>query len=188
MPCAAYSAFSSSTLLNVPSSLQFLPQGMLFAPGMCPPRWHVSGSPGGARISPVNSAGLRTSTSAAFFCDDACWTSGRNARSDTSGADALYVFTANDGFSVLKSRDSASHFLRPPSMMRTSLWPYIFSCQNAHAANQLLLSPYRTIVVSLPTPLFPSSSSSFLIGMMSRTSVSHSSVVQFHPAAPGTCP
>src|SRR5260370_207756 len=40
---------------------------MLFAPGMCPPRWHVSGSPGGARISPVNSAGLRTSTSPPFF-------------------------------------------------------------------------------------------------------------------------
>src|ERR1043166_9730665 len=37
-------------------------------------------------------------------------------------------------------------------------------------------------------PLLPSSSSSFLIGMMSRTSVSHSSVVQFHPALPGTWP
>ena len=31
-----------------------------------PPRWHVSGNPGGARISPVNSAGLRTST---IWCD-----------------------------------------------------------------------------------------------------------------------
>src|SRR5665213_1898278 len=44
------------------------------------------------------------------------------------------------------------------------------------------------MVVVLSMPLLPSSSSSFLIGMMSRTSVSHSSVVQFQPAAPGTCP
>src|SRR3954469_5005806 len=73
-------------------------------------------------------------------------------------------------------------------MMRTSLCPYIFSCQNAQAANQLLLSPYSTIVVVLSTPLLPRSSSSFFSGMMSRTSVSHSSVVQFQPTAPGMCP
>ena len=187
-PCPPYSAFSSSTLLNVPSSLQFLPQGMLFAPGMWPPRWQVSGSPGGARISPVNSAGLRTSTSAAFFAADACCTSGRNARSDTSGPLALYVFAATLGLSVDSSRPSASHFFRPPSIMRTSSCPYIFNCQNAHAANQLLLSPYRMIVVLLSIPLLPRSSSSFLSGMMSRVRVSQSSVVQFHPAAPGTWP
>ena len=34
----------------------------------------------------------------------------------------------------------------------------------------------------------PSRSSSFFRGMMSRTTVSQSSVVQFQPAAPGTCP
>src|SRR6185436_7709204 len=85
IPCAAYIAFSSSKLLNVPSSLQFLPHGMLFAPGMWPPRWQVSGSPGGDRISPVNSCGLRTSTSAADFDFIACCTSGRNARSELSG-------------------------------------------------------------------------------------------------------
>src|SRR6185503_13860437 len=58
----------------------------------------------------------------------------------------------------------------------------------AHAANQLLLSPYKTIVVLLSMPLLPSNASSFLIGTMSRISVSQSSVVQFHPAAPGTWP
>ena len=69
--------------------------------------------------------------------------------------------------------------------MRTSSCPYIFNCQNAHAANQLLLSPYRMIVVLLSMPLLPRSSSSFLSGMMSRVRVSQSSVVQFQPAAPG---
>src|SRR5262245_28582811 len=44
------------------------------------------------------------------------------------------------------------------------------------------------IVVLLSMPLLPSNSSSFLIGTMSRISVSQSSVVQFHPAAPGTWP
>src|SRR5215471_21617218 len=126
---------------------------MLLAPGMCPPRWQVSGSPGGARISPVNSAGLRTSTSDAFFPADACCTSGRNARSDRSGPLALYVLAAAAGLSVATDFPSASHFFRPPSMMRTSACPYIFSCQNAQAANQLLLSPYRTIVVLLSMPV-----------------------------------
>src|SRR5262245_52853532 len=123
MPCAEYSAVSSSKLLKVPSSLQFLPHGMLFAPGMWPPRWHVSGNPGGDRISPVNSCGLRTSTSDADFDFIACCTSGRNARRELSGDFVLYVFDGNDPLSVLRSRPSASHFLRPPSMMRTSSWP-----------------------------------------------------------------
>src|SRR5262249_35073161 len=66
-----------------------IPHGMLLAPGMCPPRWHVSGNPGGERISPLNSCGLRTSTSAADLAFTACWTSGRNARSERSGPPAL---------------------------------------------------------------------------------------------------
>src|SRR5437867_5152348 len=113
-PSLLYSDRKSSTDLKVPSSLQALPHGMLRAPGMWPPRWQVSGSPGGARISPVNSAGLRTSTSPAFLPADACCTSGRNARSEVSEPLALYVFAAKAGLSVLSSRDSASHFLRPP--------------------------------------------------------------------------
>src|SRR3954464_12295134 len=96
IPFSAYSAFSSSKLLKLPSSLQFFPHGMLFAPGMWPPRWHVSGSPGGDRISPVNSCGLRTSTSDALPAADADCTSGRNARRDTSGEPALYVVAVND--------------------------------------------------------------------------------------------
>jgi hypothetical protein len=42
--------------------------------------------------------------------------------------------------------------LRPPFIRRTSLWPYSFICHSAQAANQLLLSPYSTTVVSLPMP------------------------------------
>src|SRR5437667_1722069 len=112
IPWAPYSAWRSLRLLNVPSSLHAFAHGMLFAPGMWPPRWQVSGSPGGARISPVNSAGLRTSTSDALWAAEACWTSGRNARSDVSGPLALYVFGVIFGLSVLSSRDSASHFFR----------------------------------------------------------------------------
>src|SRR5260370_6342214 len=64
----------------------------------------------------------------------------------------------------------------------------MLSCEKAQAANQLLLSPYRTTAVWLSMPLFPSSSSSFFIGTISRTSVSQRSVVQFQPMAPGTWP
>ena len=71
-------------------------------------------------------------------------------------------------------------------MILTSWWPYSFNCQNAQAANQLLLSPYRTTVVSLSIPDAPSSSSSFAFGITSRTTVSHNCVVQFQPTAPGT--
>src|ERR1051325_9725805 len=123
IPCAAYIDFSSSKLLNVPLSLQFLPHGMLFAPGTCPPRWHVSGNPGGARISPVNSCGLRTSTRCAFLPALACCTSVKNARRDVSAGFALYVAALNDGLSVDSSRPSASHFLRPPSLILTSPCP-----------------------------------------------------------------
>src|ERR1700730_10682532 len=44
------------------------------------------------------------------------------------------------------------------------------------------------IVVLLSMPDFPSSASSAGFGTMSRMTVSHRSVVQFHPAAPGTWP
>ena len=80
---------NAASFLNVPSSFASFPHGMLFAPGMCPPRWHVSGSPGGARISPVNSAGLLTSTSAALLFCTADVTSERNARSESSCSLAL---------------------------------------------------------------------------------------------------
>ena len=57
-------ARSASTERNVLSaSLMAMSHGMLIAPGMCPPRWHDSASPGGDRTSPENSSGLRTSTS-----------------------------------------------------------------------------------------------------------------------------
>jgi len=39
-------AFSSCTLLKVPSSFAALPHGMLRASGMWPPRWEVSGKSG----------------------------------------------------------------------------------------------------------------------------------------------
>ena len=92
------------------------------------------------------------------------------------------------GTSVVSSRASASHFLRPPFIIRTSLWPYSFICHSAQAANQLLLSPYRTTVVSLPMPASAISASNLSLGMTSRRTVSHSCVVQFQPIAPGTWP
>src|SRR6202034_3799518 len=100
--------------LKVPSSLQALPQGMLRAPGMWPPRWQVSGKPGGARISPENSWGLRTSTRPADLADTAACTCGRKARRDKSGSAALYVVGLIWGVSVESSSPSAIHFLRPP--------------------------------------------------------------------------
>ena len=60
------------------------PDLSLRAPGIWPPRWQVSGKPGGARISPVNSCGLLTSTSAAVRFADASSTCGSNARSERS--------------------------------------------------------------------------------------------------------
>ena len=63
-PLASYRSRSSSRLLNVPSSRTVWAHGMLAAPGMWPGRWAVSLMPGGAMISPANSAGLRTSTRA----------------------------------------------------------------------------------------------------------------------------
>src|SRR6185437_3842101 len=122
-PSAAYSAFSSSKLLNVPSSLHALPQGTLRAVGMWPPRWHVSGKPGGANISPVNSCGPRTSTSdAAWFFTASC-TCGRKALNERSASCALYWVGGYEAALSLTSRLSASHFLRPPFRNLTSLCP-----------------------------------------------------------------
>ena len=60
---------SSSSDLNVPSSLAALLHGMLIAPGMWPGRCDCScGRCAGARILPENSSGERTSTR--FFCAD----------------------------------------------------------------------------------------------------------------------
>src|SRR5437899_8139859 len=45
-----FRSFSSSGVLNVPSSFTACPHGMFFAPGMCPPRCACSvGYSGGAR-------------------------------------------------------------------------------------------------------------------------------------------
>src|SRR3989338_4076543 len=98
-------------LLNVPSSLQAFPQWMLFAPGICPPRWQVSGRTGGARISPEYSCGLRTYTSAAERSGEAFWAYGKNARMEKSGDLAEYVLAAILGTSVESSRPSTIHFL-----------------------------------------------------------------------------
>src|SRR6187455_449079 len=58
-PLASYRSDSSSRDLKVPSSRTVWAHGMLAAPGMWPGRWAVSLMPGGAMISPANSAGLR---------------------------------------------------------------------------------------------------------------------------------
>ena len=56
MPLAAYSAWRSSDDLNVPSSLTVCAHGMDEAPGMCPGRWAVSGSPASERTSKMGSS------------------------------------------------------------------------------------------------------------------------------------
>ena len=49
-----------ATVIGILATAVF--QGMLRAPGTCPPRWAVSVMPGGAMTLPVYSSGLRTST------------------------------------------------------------------------------------------------------------------------------
>src|SRR5512144_890453 len=62
MPRPSYSARSCSAGLKVPSAWTFSAQGLLAAPGTCPPRWAPScGSASGASSSPENSLGGRTS-------------------------------------------------------------------------------------------------------------------------------
>src|SRR5437667_182122 len=60
---------------------------MLRAPGMCPPRWQVSGSPGGARISPLNSGGLRTSTRATALAETVAFVVGLGVYVDFHDSD-----------------------------------------------------------------------------------------------------
>lgn len=52
-PSAPYKAFSSSYDVNVPASWPALPHGTLCAPGICPPRWHVSARPPTAPDAPA---------------------------------------------------------------------------------------------------------------------------------------
>ena len=54
---------------------------------------------------------------------------------------AVYVVAARSGTSCTSSRESSSHFLRPPSSNFTASWPYSLKYQYAYAANQLLLPP-----------------------------------------------
>src|SRR5215218_7992620 len=139
-PASVYSAVSSSSDLNVPSSLAALLHGTLIAPGMWPGRWLCScGRCAGARILPENSSGERTSTR--FFSLIAAMTSSRNARMLLSGAFAVYEVDGRSGTSVTRGRPSSSHFLRPPSRSLTFSWPYSLEYQYAYAANQLLLPP-----------------------------------------------
>jgi hypothetical protein len=62
------------------------------------------------------------------------------------------------------------------------------ACQKAQAANQLLLSPYSTSVVSLLTPDWFMRFSNCDFGKISRTTVSQSCVFQAQAMAPGTWP
>ena len=70
----------------------------------------------------------------------AATTSSRNARIDLVGSWALYWWRRLR-VSLDSGRPSSSHFLRPPSISLTSLWPYSLKYQYAYAANQLLLPP-----------------------------------------------
>ncbi len=81
-------------------------------------------------ISPLYSAGERTSTSAFFALPSAPGPRRACARSVLS---ALWPCSPSrgDGTSVVIGRLSSSHFLRPPSISLRFLWPYISSTQNA---------------------------------------------------------
>ena len=87
-PLAAYRAVSSSALLNVPSSRTCWAHGIEAAPGMWPARCAVSVMPGGAMTSPLNSAGLRTSTSVRPASPMRGRMSSRNARRAESASGA----------------------------------------------------------------------------------------------------
>ena len=90
---------SSSSDLNVPSSLAALYHGTLIAVGMWPARCACScGRWAGASRRPANSSGLRTSTR--FFAPMAATTSSRKARIDRSGSCATYWVAGRDGTSV----------------------------------------------------------------------------------------
>ncbi|MEY4071796.1 MAG: hypothetical protein RL721_2410 [Candidatus Eisenbacteria bacterium] len=81
--------------------------------------------------SPVNSCGLRTSTSLppARTCAST-WS--RNARCVTSSrSGAVYEVAAYDGFSRVSVRFSCSHLRRPPSMTFAFVCPNNWNTQNA---------------------------------------------------------
>ena len=129
-PLASYSARSSSASLNVPSSLTVCAHGMLRGAR------DVAGSLGG-----LAHAGRR---------DDLAVELGRRAHVDERElgvAEARQDVVAEGpqrevglgqlvagrrrsvGTSVVSGRPWSSQYLRPPSRMRTSSWPYSLSCQ-----------------------------------------------------------
>ena len=136
--------------------------------------------------SPLNSAGDRTSTSARpGVAEPRQDVVAERAQRVVDAPAAGSSVAAYAGTSVDSGRPLSSQNLRPPLMIRTSSWPYSLSCQYAHAANQLLLSPYRTIVVSGPMPDADSSAEKSSRLAMSRRMPSDSWLVQFQPTAPG---
>src|SRR6202030_3004536 len=108
-----------------------------------------------ASSRPGNSSGDRTSTR--LRLPIASITSSRSARSEESCSFAVYEVRGRSGRSLLSSRESSSHFFRPPSSSRTLSCPYSLKYQYAYAANQLLLPPYRITVSLLEIPRLDSS-------------------------------
>ena len=111
---------------------------MLFVPGVLYGNWLATGQLGDRPIAEmINGTGLWAiwllliSLAITPFARMLDWSSlllvRRNVGIAAAGYAiahlALYVVDEKDGLSVLSSRLSASHFLRPPSMMRTSPWP-----------------------------------------------------------------
>src|SRR5947209_10347760 len=101
----------SSYGLKVPSSLTAWLQGMLTAPGMWPPRCACSvGYSGGARTSPVNSLGLRTSTNlylGEVYHSKVCF---RYALMLSSGGEAWKWVGVYSGISLVSGLSSSIHF------------------------------------------------------------------------------
>src|ERR1041384_2089305 len=145
--------------------------------------------PGGAMISPTNSGVDRTSTSVAFFAFSACSTSGRLARMAALIFFGIgYADARTVGRSDTSGRPSATHLARPPFISFALLCPYSCSSQKANAANQLLLSPYRTTVVLGVTPASERSFGNVFLSGISRRTGSFSCDCQFQPTAPARCP
>src|SRR6267378_3107990 len=184
-----YNCSSSSNGLNVPSVATALLHGTFLAPGMWPARCAVSVIPGGAIISPTNSGVDRTSTSLVFLVFRAFSTSGRFARiAAFCFLGTGYVVARTAVRAVTSGRPSATHFARPPFISFALVCPYSCSSQKANAANQLLLSPYRTTVVLGVTPASDKSFANAFLSGMSRRTGSFSCDCQFHPTAPTMCP
>ena len=77
--------------------------------------------PGGAMISPLNSAGERTSTRASSGSPRRGRMSSRKARRRSRARAAGSRSPAYDGTSMVSGRPLSSQYLRPPLRMRTSL-------------------------------------------------------------------